>query len=146
MSNDMEKQDDDTRLEQRLRAFRGPKPPDSVWETVEERIDVRRTGYWFRWVAAAAAVALVGVTLVFIYLHLRWEDRGAEEWPSGETAARGIDSLPGSDALVGEISLMKFGLVMSKNSEELMSYVDSHNRPIRTNEDLMTALHKRNGA
>lgn len=130
----------ETELEGELRALSGPKPPASVWESVEGRIDVKRTPYWIPF--AAAAILLVGLTVLFVGLF----GTGRPD-PTTTPPLRTIPAalLPGEDAS-DEVSLVRITMVMSTDPEKLLDYLDSRSRPLRGNEKALSLLSALNGA
>ena len=63
--------DEDKKLEEQLRRFKGPTPDASVWNAIEQRIEVEPRSVWPRLVFAAAALAIAALTIAFLSLKLR---------------------------------------------------------------------------
>ena len=130
-------------FEERLRQFRGAKPPTSCWGKIEERIDSRTASYWPQLALAAAAILLAAVTVVFVSIkqHKPVEQPKRSEVAHIRTERTGI--AVGNGDSVFALSLARLNRMVN-NPEKLLDYLDAHNRPMRTSEEIVTPLTKWN--
>ncbi|NOZ24064.1 MAG: hypothetical protein GXP25_23545 [Planctomycetes bacterium] len=144
MKNDMNQTGDDTRFEDRLRAFSGPKPPDAVWEGIDKRIGERRKSRWLPVAFAAAAAVLIALTVAIVALRTVRRP-GSARAGQGEFALRPAAALPGDDAANRSLSLVRLNVVMSRDPRKVFDYLELHSHPLRVADDAVMSIMETNG-
>lgn len=118
-------------FEERLRRFRGTEPPPSCWEGIESRIESPAVSFWSKMAMAAAALLLATVTAVFVIVERRQ--------PVEPPERPGVRRIPVNEDPAVALSLATLNR-MSNDPEKLLDYLDSHNRPMRRSEEVLTPL------
>jgi len=145
MTDDMKPTDEEVRFEGRLQEFKGPKPPDSVWQGIEARIGGRRASLWPRVVFTAAAVLVIAVTVAIVALRTT-RGPGRVYEARADFPASPIAEMPGDDTAFQEISLIRVSIKMSADPGKVLDYLDAHSRPLRAADDGVMSIMGTNGA